>query len=100
MRLKRLRFNLNNWRNPMNQRLPLEFLGPGEEGHIAEIEGGVEAANRLREMGLREGARVRMVRTGATCIIAVDHHRFSFRGEEAATVFVEPVNGVHRNGSE
>jgi len=80
-------------------RLPLELLNPGEEARISDLEGGMETTTRLREMGLREGAQVRMLRAGTTCIIALGHQRVSFRGEDAASVFVEPINGSG-NGSE
>lgn len=69
--------------------LPLEMLQAGERGKISELHGRPEVVHRLQEMGLREGATVEMVRPGSPCILTVDHHRFSVRLDEAATVFVE-----------
>jgi hypothetical protein len=39
-------------------------------------------------MGIRQGVGVRMVQPGSPCIIALNHHRISFRGEESAIVMV------------
>ena len=71
--------------------IPLDLLQSGEVGRVVAIEGEASLANRLEEMGLREGVLVRMVRPGSPCIVAVDDHRLSFRGENAAAVLVEPV---------
>jgi ferrous iron transport protein A len=69
--------------------VPLELLQVGECGRIRELQGNPEFVHRLQEMGLREGAAVEMVRPGSPCILAVDHHRFSVRLDESATVLVE-----------
>ena len=76
----------------MRQVLPLEFLRPGEEGRVCEIDGDCRLVMRLEEMGLRRGVAVRMVRPGSPCIVAFDNHRLSFRTGECALVMVE-VNG-------
>jgi Fe2+ transport system protein FeoA len=73
------------------QILPLELLSPGETARIHEINGSPDVVHRLHEMGLNQGTCVEMIRPGRPCIIAVDNHRFSFRGEEAAVVLVETV---------
>ena len=71
--------------------LPLDCLQAGETGRIADIEGCVETVTRLEEIGLRNGALVRMVQPGRPCILALDHQRLSFRPEECTHVFVELV---------
>ena len=76
----------------MPNLLPLELLRPGEEARIKEISGERLLVCRLAEMGLREGVLVRMVRPGSPCILAIDNHRFSFRGDEAAAILVEVVS--------
>ncbi|GAB4142087.1 MAG: hypothetical protein Tsb009_12170 [Planctomycetaceae bacterium] len=73
---------------PVQQILPLEFLQAGETGWIAEVDGDEEFINRLAEMGCRQGTRIRMIRPGTPCIIAVENHRLSFRGDDAALIFV------------
>ena len=77
----------------MRQLLPLEFLRPGEEGRVCQIDGDHRLVMRLEEMGLRRGVAVRMVRPGSPCIVAFDNHRLSLRTDECAIVMVE-VNGV------
>lgn len=71
--------------------VPLDCLQTGETGRIADIEGCAETVTRLAEIGLRNGALVRMVRTGSPCILALDNQRLSFRPEECTHVFVEVV---------
>lgn len=72
----------------MHEILPLELLMPGEAGKLAEICGDSRLIHRLEEMGFRPGISIRMVQPGNPCIIAVDDRRISFRGEDAAMIFV------------
>ena len=74
--------------------VPLDCLQAGETGRIADVEGCAETVTRLAEIGLRNGALVRMVRTGSPCILALDNQRLSFRPEECTHVFVEVVPAV------
>jgi len=67
----------------------MDLLNPGESGCVLEIEGKSELVRRLDEMGLRAGVNVRMVQSGRPCIVAFDHQRLSFRGDDAAVVLVE-----------
>lgn len=69
--------------------VPLDCLQAGETGRISDIEGCAETVTRLAEIGLRNGATVRMVRPGQPCILALDNQRLSFRPEECTHVFVE-----------
>lgn len=71
------------------QVMPLDHLAPGESGTILEVDGQPDHVHRLGEMGLRPGRRVRMVRSGGACIVAVGNHRFGFRGADAALILVE-----------
>jgi ferrous iron transport protein A len=68
--------------------VPLEALAAGEVGRIENVEGSTEMVTRLEEMGLRQGVHITMVRPGSPCIIALNNHRISFRGEESAVVLV------------
>ena len=68
--------------------VPLDCLAPGEEGRIENVDGSPELVTRLEEMGIRQGVGVRMVQPGSPCIIALNNHRISFRGEESAIVMV------------
>jgi len=69
--------------------LPMQFLTPGESGCVREIEGEKNLVRRLDEMGLRAGVEVRMVQPGTPCIVALEHQRLSFRGEDEAVVLAE-----------
>ncbi|NQV28758.1 MAG: ferrous iron transport protein A [Rhodopirellula sp.] len=69
--------------------IPLELLAAGERARIVEIDGDSAFVNRLNEMGLSEDAEIKMIQSGTPCIIALNNHRLSFRGEEAGMIFVE-----------
>jgi ferrous iron transport protein A len=71
------------------QIVPLELMTPGEHGRICELDGSPEFVVRLQEMGLQEGASIRMVKTGSPCILAINDHRLSLRFDDRATVLVE-----------
>lgn len=73
----------------MSHIVPMHLLHPGETGCIREVDGEVQFVRRLDEMGLRAGVEVRMVQPGHPCIVAFDHQRLSFRGEDEAVVLVE-----------
>lgn len=73
----------------MTQVLPIELLHSGERGRICDVEGSPDLVHRLEEMGLHQGVTVQMVRSGSPCILAVNHHRLSFRGSDLANVLVE-----------
>ena len=72
--------------------LPLDLLNNGELARVVELDGDPSLVVRLREIGLEPGVRLRMVRSGCPCIIAINHQRLTFRGENAASVLVEPVS--------
>jgi Fe2+ transport system protein FeoA len=74
---------------PLRQVIPLGLLAVGSTATIVEVDGKPDVVGRLHEMGVRPGCDVRMVRSGGACIVAIDNHRFGFRGAEAAHVLVE-----------
>jgi len=73
----------------LRQVIPLGLLAVGSTATIVEVDGKPDLVVRLHEMGVRPGCGVRMVRPGKACIVAIDNHRFGFRGAEAAHVLVE-----------
>jgi len=73
----------------MPNLIPLHLLQPGQSGRVFEVEGEPHLVRRLDEMGLRQGTQIRMVQPGQPCIVALDHHRLSFRAADDAFVLVE-----------
>ena len=65
------------------------MLRPGESGLVRDVCGDDQLVLRLDEMGLRPGVDVRMVQPGHPCIVAIDHQRLSFRGDEDAVILVD-----------
>jgi len=68
--------------------VPLGFLRTGQRGRIGEVVGAGALAHRLREMGLRSGAEVQMVRPGSPCIIRLGGVKLCVRSDEMAGVLV------------
>jgi ferrous iron transport protein A len=69
--------------------IPLDCLQAGETGHIAWIDGQADFVTRLAEMGLRQGATIRMIQPGSPCILALHGQRLSIRVDGETQVFVE-----------
>ena len=69
--------------------VPLEMLRADERACIVEMVGDSRQMHRLKEMGLREGSAIRMVRPGRPCLLAIDGKRISLRLDEAADILVE-----------
>lgn len=73
----------------MNRIVPLELMLAGEVGEVHDIDGRPETVLRLKEMGLREGIKIRMISPGKPCIVAVGDHRLSYRGDDSVIVLIE-----------
>lgn len=71
--------------------LPLELLRSGEWADVAEVAGEPGWVNRLAELGLRTGSRLRVLQAGSPCLLQVGDARLSLRGDWAAQVLVRPV---------
>ena len=70
------------------EMVPLSVLRAGETGRVGGVLGNVELVHRLREMGLIDGVKVRMIRPGSPCIIGLAGQRLGFRGNDLAHVLV------------
>ena len=68
--------------------VPLASLRAGQMGRIGEVLGGGDVVHRLRELGLRDGAEVQMVRPGSPCIIRLDGQKLCVRSDQVASVLV------------
>lgn len=69
--------------------LPLDFLPPGEWAEVVDLAGESDAVARLAELGLRIGARLRLIRGGSPCLVQVGDGRLSFR-MESLEILVQP----------
>lgn len=70
--------------------VPLEALQAGEIGRVADLDGPATAVNRLQELGLRVGERVRMIQSGSPHIVHLGETRLCLRPEPDVMVLVEP----------
>lgn len=71
--------------------LPLEMLHPGQWADVAEVTGEPGWVNRLGELGLRIGMRLRVLQSGSPCLLQVGDTRLSVRGDWAMQILVRPV---------
>ena len=68
--------------------VPLMLLRAGQRARISDVLGCGDLVHRLREMGLRGGAEIQMIRPGSPCIIRLDGQKLCFRADEVAQVLV------------
>jgi Fe2+ transport system protein FeoA len=71
--------------------LPLELLDRDAWADVADVSGEQQWINRLAELGLRIGCRLRMLQCGSPCLLQVGECRLCLRGELAAQILVRPV---------
>ena len=74
----------------MRTTIPITALRRGEVAEIAQVVGSPEHVRRLEELGLRDGARLEIVRAGSPCIVRVGGATLCFRDDELLRVFVTP----------
>lgn len=70
---------------------PLACFRRGEQACIAWMGMPAPEAERLRELGVREGACLSIVESGANCILALGACRLALRREVAMLLFATPV---------
>lgn len=73
--------------------LPIEFLQPESHGTIVEMCGRPCQMQRLAELGIHQGCKVRMVCRGEPCLICIEGRRISLRLDDSAEIFVIPTAG-------
>jgi Fe2+ transport system protein FeoA len=74
--------------------LPLELLRCGEWADIAEVHGEPAWVNRLAEMGVHIGSRLRVLQPGSPCVLQVGSVRLSLRPDRAMQILVRPVKAA------
>ena len=67
--------------------LPLSGYRQGQRACVAYLGHDADVAERLRSLGVREGACVCVMRNAGTCILAVDGCRLALQREVADQVF-------------
>lgn len=72
--------------------LPLTVLGQGRRACVAFMGMDEADAQRLRELGLREGACICVMRNTSTCLLAMDGSRLALQREVAAQVFATELD--------
>ena len=77
-----------------SEGIPLRSLRAGQSGRVARLTGNDDLVHRLRELGLRVGARIQMIQPGNPCIIRLDGQKFGFRADGAARVLVRPAKAA------
>jgi Fe2+ transport system protein FeoA len=95
-----LRLNLNFWWNGfaviaslLAVQVPLDAMRDGESGYVSELSGPPAVVNRLQELGLRVGERVRMLRSGPPHLLQLGETRLCFRSEPEVSVLVGIAEG-------
>jgi ferrous iron transport protein A len=73
----------------MSQLIPLKALRPGQVAVIRQMLGPAEQIRRLEELGLREGTRVEMVRSGSPCIVRSGAAKLCLRHDELLSLMLE-----------
>lgn len=62
-----------------SRRVLLSSLKVGTEARVSSIEGDEAVKHRIEEMGIREGASIRLIRSQAPQIIAIHGRRLCLR---------------------
>jgi ferrous iron transport protein A len=73
-----------------HELIPLRRLREGCRAAIADIIGRPEHVQRLKELGLRGGVELEMVRAGSACIVRLQGNTLCIRGNEVLNVLVRP----------
>ena len=66
----------------------LGLLLAGQTAVVESILGASDEAHRLREIGLRDGATVEMIRPGNPCLVRLGGQKLGLRSEVLATILV------------
>jgi ferrous iron transport protein A len=75
----------------MQDLIPLRALAAGQSAEVRQIIGQADQVRRLEELGLRDGAQLKMVRSGTPCIVRLGSSTLCFRDVEALQVMVRPT---------
>lgn len=80
-------------------QMPLGHCAPGEAVRVESLGTDTTFANRLRAMGIHDGAELDVVRTGATMIVRLKQgSRLCLRSDDVAHIWVSPAPTVQISG--
>ena len=71
--------------------LPLECLQRNENAEIAEVVGDPLWVARMADLGVQNGAHLRMVAPGATCMFELGQCRLCLRSDSSNCIYVRPI---------
>jgi ferrous iron transport protein A len=74
----------------MYDLIPLSQLQRGSRAEVAEVVGSVEQVQRMREMGVSQGAELEMLQPGSPCIVRFGGHKLCIRADDTLGVLVRP----------
>ncbi len=69
----------------------IQDLKAGDLAEVISLIGSEHVLSRLASLGLRGGARVRMLRSGATCILELDESQICLRTGTDTQILVQPA---------
>lgn len=71
--------------------IPLTICNSGETVEVVAVESDSILSDRLRAMGMTPGTRMIIHRAGSPMIVQIGETRFCLRGDEAFSIFVQPI---------
>lgn len=69
--------------------IPLALLKDGDEGTVAEIEGGRRACIKLQEIGIVKGKKIRVLRNSGSLLVSMNGTKFVLGRGLAMKVIVD-----------
>ncbi|MFM8406024.1 MAG: ferrous iron transport protein A [Pirellulaceae bacterium] len=70
--------------------IPINFLQAGEIATVVHLDGDDCCVQRLQEIGLLPGAKLKMLQPGSPCIIALEGRRLSLRIDCHTSILLLP----------
>jgi ferrous iron transport protein A len=75
---------------PIAPVMILGLLSAGQTAVVDSVVGFSDEVHRLREIGLRDGATVQMIRPGNPCLVRLGGQKLGLRSDALASVLVRP----------
>ena len=72
--------------------LPLECLQCNEKAEVADVVGDPNWVARMADLGLQNGAQLRMVAPGSPCLFELGQCRLCLRTDPSNCIYVRPLD--------